>query len=468
MDRKKELVKSTAILMIGNMCTRFLSFLLLPLYTAIIETAEYGTFDLLISYASLFIPFVNWQLDQAVFRFVVESKDNQTRKNSIFSNILIFNVIQCIIFSIAISIIELYIEFYNLWFLIGYVVLNVIINFFLQFIRGIGNHFLYSVINFVSAAITIISNILFLIVFKMGFIGLFIASNASNFIVLIVIIVCIRPSKFFKFSYCDKKIIKDMCKYSVPLIPNNIAWWVISVSDRTIVSYFLGVEQNGIYTVANKFSMIFIGFYNVVNMAWTESVSLHFEDNDRDVFLSEIITIFYRLFCCGCLCITATMPFIFPIMIDVKYDDAYNQILILLFAMLMQVIVGLYSTVYIATKDTYKIAMTSALSALINIVSNLILVNYIGLYAASLSTFLAFGTMALIRYIDINKIVKMKISKFTTVSSIILAFIVTIAYYLKHLVICGIVLLVILVYSFYINRKMLNLGYRILKAKFLH
>ena len=47
MSRKTELAKNTAILTVGKLCTQCISFFLLPLYTAILSTEEYGTFDLL-------------------------------------------------------------------------------------------------------------------------------------------------------------------------------------------------------------------------------------------------------------------------------------------------------------------------------------------------------------------------------------------------------------------------------------
>ena len=76
MSRKTELAKNTAILTVGKLCTQCISFFLLPLYTAILSTEEYGTFDLLVTYSTLLLPLVNWQLDQGLFRFMLDySKD---------------------------------------------------------------------------------------------------------------------------------------------------------------------------------------------------------------------------------------------------------------------------------------------------------------------------------------------------------------------------------------------------------
>lgn len=104
----------------------------------------------------------------------------------------------------------------------------------------------------------------------------------------------------------------------------------MNVSDRTIIAHFLGTAANGIYSVANKFPNVFIQFYNILNLSWTETVSLHYGDE----FLTETMTSLFKLFAAVCFGIVACMPFVFPILINTKYNVAYNQILILMYAML--------------------------------------------------------------------------------------------------------------------------------------
>ena len=145
-------------------------------------------------------------------------------------------------------------------------------------------------------------------------------------------------------------IFKSVGTYSIPLIPNNLAWWVVNASDRTIIAHFLTTAANGIYSVANKFPNVFISFYNILNLSWTETVSLHYGDEDRDEFLTETMTSLFKLFAAACFGIVACMPFVFPIMVNLKYSAAYNQILILMYAMLFRVLVGLYSCVYATTE----------------------------------------------------------------------------------------------------------------------
>ena len=101
----------------------------------------------------------------------------------------------------------------------------------------------------------------------------------------------------YHISLFDKEELKAIIKYSLPLVPNQLSWWVVGASDRLVVSHFLGVAYNGLYSVANKFSTIYITFYNIFNMAWTESAALHFNDKDGEEYLNTTVnTLFPFIF----------------------------------------------------------------------------------------------------------------------------------------------------------------------------
>ena len=430
MSRGKELAKNTAILTFGKICTQFISFFLLPLYTAVLDTAEYGTYDLLITYSTLLLPLFNWQLDQGVFRFMLDVRDNVEGQKKIFSSVFAVNTAQSAVYVALIVIVSRFVNLYNVWFLALYVVALIYLNLLLQFARGQGKNVVYAVAGFISASVTVVLNVITLVILKLGLDGLYISTITAYILAVLYLVIAVKPWRYLRIKEIKLSVLKSVCRYSLPLIPNNLAWWVVNVSDRLIVSHILGVGQNGIYTVANKFSNVFISFYNIFNLSTL-----------------------YKLFSCACLGIVALMPFIFPIFINENYNEAYPQIPILMYAMLMRVIVGLYSCIYIAMKNTKKVAYTSAAAAVINIAVHLLLINKIGLYAASISTLVAFGSMAVIRYIDINKTVKMKISTPVLISSFVLGIALMISYYQQNTVLDIIFLVIVCVYSVAMNWK---------------
>lgn len=466
MSRQKDLAKNTAILTVGKVCTQCISFFLLPLYTAILSAEDYGTFDLFVTYATLLLPLINWQLDQGLFRFMLDYRGNKDEQKKLFSTLLLSSTVQNIIYVVLFICIEPFLKIENAYFLLLYVVLQVYNALFLQFVRGLGYSIKYTIASFISASATTVLNVIALVFLRMGLQGLFVSTLTAQLLTLVYLIISSRSWEYFSLKNARIGTFKKVGTYSIPLIPNNLAWWVVNASDRTIISHFLGTAANGIYSVANKFPNVFINFYNILNLSWTETVSLHYNDEDRDEFLTDTMTSLVKLFVAACLGIVACMPFVFPIMVNTKYSAAYNQILILMYAMLFRVLVGLYSCVYVAQKNAKKIAYTSISAAIINITVDLILINKIQVFAASLSTLVAFLSMFIVRYIDVNKTVHMRIKKPIAIGSILLSIMLIGTYYCNNKAIQFVALCITALYAVVTNVDMLRSGISLVKSRF--
>ena len=465
MSRQTDLAKNTAILTVGKVCTQCISFFLLPLYTAILSAEDYGTFDLFVTYATLLLPLINWQLDQGLFRFMLDYRGNKDEQKKLFSTLLLSSTAQNIIYVILFICIEPFLKIENAYFLLLYVVLQVYNALFLQFVRGLGYSIKYTIASFISASATTVLNVIALVFLRMGLQGLFVSTLTAQLLTLIYLVVSSRSWEYFSLKNARIGTFKKVGTYSIPLIPNNLAWWVVNASDRTIISHVLGTAANGIYSVANKFPNVFINFYNILNLSWTETVSLHYNDEDRDEFLTDTMTSLVKLFVAACLGIVACMPFVFPIMVNAKYNAAYNQILILMYAMLFRVLVGLYSCVYVAQKNAKKIAYTSISAAIINITVDLILINKIQVFAASLSTLVAFLSMFIIRYIDVNKTVHMRIKKPIAVGSVLLSVMLIGTYYCNNKVVQFVALCITAIYAVVTNMDLLKSGVNLVKSR---
>ena len=73
MNRSEELTKNTFIITLGRVSTQFITFLLLPLYTALLTTEEYGTVDLITTLVQFIVPVMSLMVDQGVFRDLLNS-----------------------------------------------------------------------------------------------------------------------------------------------------------------------------------------------------------------------------------------------------------------------------------------------------------------------------------------------------------------------------------------------------------
>ena len=454
MSRNKELAKNTMILTFGKICTQFVSFLLLPLYTAILEPEVYGIADLFNSYIYLIIPLVSLMLDQGLFRFLLECRNDKNRITTLFSTVLIINCAEILVYLIIYLIIQRYIGSKYKIFLLIDVIINIFLNTLLQFSRGIGKNGVYAISSFLSASMTVVSNVITLVFLKMGAWGLFISTVVGKSIALIATLILLKIWNYARLKSFSMDEAKHLMSYSLPFIPNQLSWWVISVSDRTIISWFLNVAANGLYSVANKFSSIYITFYNIFNLSWTESVSLHINDVDSKDFLENTINVMFKLFYALCIGIIAYMPIVFPLLINQQYNQAFNQIPILMLAVLFQVIVGLYSVIYVALKKSKEIAKTSFWAAVINIGVDVALIKFIGLSAASISTLVAYATMTVYRYFHIKKYVDVPLhNKFVY---LIVTIIVCFSYYINNFIINIFIALAITLFAIFTNKQFLK------------
>lgn len=453
MNRNKELAKNTIILTVGKICTQFVSFLLLPLYTSLLLPEEFGIVDLFNTYIALLVPIFNWQFENGLFRFMLDHRENKTWIKKVFSTVMITNIFQSIIYLAFFAIAQFLIVSEYKYFLAMDVFLNIFLNTLLQFPRGIGDNTKYSIASFLSATSTVALNVLFIAGFKMGALGMFWATVCSKILTIIYLIYSVKIWQYFSFRAYDRNLFKDISRYSLPLIPNQLSWWVVSASDRTIISYIIGVAANGIYTVANKFSTVFITFYNIFNLSWTESAALHINDEDGEFFLMDTINTMFKLFSSVCIGIIAYMPFVFSIMINEQYNEAYYQIPILMLAVLFQVVVGLYSVIYVSLKKSVEIARTSIYAAIINIIVDICLIKFIGLYAASISTLVAYASMAIYRYFHVKQFIDIKLNKKTVIWTIIMSLLTLVIYYSKKGIWMGGNAIVVTVYAIVTNKE---------------
>lgn len=466
MQREKAVAHNTAILMLGKICTQGISFVLFPLYTSILSQEEYGIFDLMITYSTLFLPLVNWQFDQGVFRFLLDHRGDDDGIKTVFSTVLFSCIIQTIAYACILLAVNYFHPVQHLLFLLIYVSLLMYTGLLLQFSRGIGSSKTYAVASFISATMTVVLNVITLVILHLGVQGLFLSCIIGQLSALAYLSIKNSIWRYINLKNYDRSTYRQISRYSIPLIPNNLAWWVVNASDRMVINHYIGIAANGIYTVACKFPNLFITFYNIVNLSWTESVSLHFNDDDRDTFLNEVMMVFFKLFSSCCFMIIALMPFVFPIMVNIKFSISYNHIYILMMAMLFRVLVGLYSCIYVAQKQSGKVATTSIAAAIINLSVDLILVGKIELYAASVSTLVAFLVMFIVRYIDVNRSINLKIETKSLILTLALGICLGIVYYSGNQYCQLITLVLVLIYSIGANYKTIKAGGRLVRRFF--
>lgn len=461
----KELAKNTAIISIGKICTQVVSFLLLPIYTGILSTKEYGAVDLIITYTALLLPIVTLQLEQALFRFLLEERENSNGIKIVLSDVCSINIFVIFLFSIIFYIVSPFIQSDYKFYLLLNLITSAYSAMMLQAARGLGDNVTYAVGSFLSAATIIILNILLIVGLQLGARGMMWSHIISAYVCGTYILLKTKIYKYISIHIPSKINVKKYFAYALPLIPNQISWWILAASDRSIILWKLGVAFNGVYSIAGKFSNLYSVMYNIFNLSWTEIISVHFNDDDRETIFSELQDIVVKLLICLYLGMVSIMPFVFPIMINSKYEEAYYQIPILMIGVFFSAMIGVMSAYYIADKNTKVIAKTTMICAGINLGLDVILMPFIGLFAASIASATAYFVMYIVRYIDINKRYGVKNSPKLLMVLGVSTTIVFGAYYSRNIIACGGCFICVCFMSVILNKSVIISGKNILMKK---
>ena len=431
MNQKKQLMKNTIIIAIGKLSTQIISYLLLPLYTSKLAPSEYGNYDFICTLSIFLCPIITLLMEESMFRYLIDANSKVERKKIItqtiiytFAGTVVFTVLASLIMGFGTDYTPMYITA-----IITFVISNILIGLSNALSRGLGKIKLYSISNFILGISTIILNIVFILALKAGAEGLLWANTIANAFTSIIIFGILKLPKYI--GKIDKPLMKDMIKYSVPLVPNSISWSIINMSDRIILTQMVSSAANGIYAMANKFPNIINVLYGYFYTAWKESAAKIVKDENKNQYYNSIYHDAKRFLYAVTICLIAVMPFAFPIFINEAYDEAYIYIPIVMIATYYSNLSSFYGGIFSAYKDTKIMGTTTIVAAVINLVVDLIFVNTFKIYAACFSTLIANLIVYFYRKKKLKKYLKLKELKWQ--GPMLFLAIICLAYYAKYI-----------------------------------
>lgn len=466
MNRNVELIKNTLILSIGTFVPKLMTLITLPILTACLNTTEYGNYDLILSLASLLIPVLTLQIQQAVFRHLISSKTIKNQKIYITVSLL-FVVMSFLIFcpiiylclglakveSVLRVLICIMLSTEGIYYLIG------------QIVRGIGKNLKYSFSVIVYSICNMISIVVLVWIMRMGLIGVIISLSIGYTMSCVYMLVVGDILKYFDIHCISFDYLKELLNFSVPIVPSSISLWIVNLSDRLVVTAFLGAGVNGLYSVANKVPQLYSTAYNIFNLAWTETASRAHDEENPVEYYSTLFKTLYDFLIGIMLILIAVTPLVFKILVNQQFEEAYAQVPILYFGVFFNSIVQFYAGIYIAYKRTKQVGISSAVGAVINLVVNLMFVKTIGLYAASISTAVSYLAIVLFRAYDLNKVIRIKYH-IGRICVGLVAFVLSAVFSYQHtgLSVCVCVVIAI-VYNLSMNRDILLNSVAVIKRK---
>ena len=455
MQAKDRLLKNVLIFSVGNLGSRFLVFFLVPLFSFYLTTSDMGFYDMVVVSVGVLIPIASMQLSESVYRWLLDSK-NKNFEEIISSSILTLAITVLCVFLLFI----LSTFFFNLKykFLIGgYFIVLCIYPYFLAVARGMRMNKLYALSGIINSIILVLSNWLLLTYFSLGVQALLISNIVACLLAVFVLIIGTKIYKYISVRRFSKVMMIKFIRYSSPLIPNAVSWWLINSANRFIILYFLGQESNGVYALASRLAMVLYAVNSIFSLAWQESAITEFDKEHRDKFYSDIFNKYFVLeLTIVALLIPISKIFVLNF-VGEDFRESWRYIPILFIGVAFAAFSAFFGTGYLSAKKTSGAFITTLTGAIINLIVAVILLPLIGLQGAAISIALGFVVTWVFRvyqtkkYFVINfNIKKMILVTLIAFSSTVLVFFVNNLYLLIGFTLTTSVLFYIL------NRILLN------------
>lgn len=465
MSRGGKLAKNTIILAIGTFLPKLASFITLPILTGKLTKESYGTYDLIVVLVSLFLPAVTLQIQTAAFRFLIDIRDKKDKVKSIITNITAF-IIPVSIIALLILYFCLYkIDFEVRILICLYYFLDIFGNSSRQIVRGLSENLKYSLSAIINSVAQLVFVVVFVWYFEIGLLGGVLALAVAELISVLYLFFSAKIYKFLDFKMISIKEIKRMLAYSWPMVPNSMSMWVMRVSDRLVITFFMNVSANAVYAVANKIPQLLTLAQTTFTMAWQENASIVSKDEDADRYYSDMYKTMFDLMA-GAMCmIIAFVPLLFIILVRGDYSEAYNQIPILLLGMFFYAMSAYLGGIYVAYMKTKSVGITTMIAAVLNVVIDVALIHFIGLYAASLSTLMSYVFLFFYRLIDVRKIIKIQYDLKHMILVFVFMTLVSILCVLQNSIVNIFNFVLATVVFLALNRQFLTLVFNMIKKK---
>lgn len=403
MGKYKRLLSNTAVLGAGTFASKVLVLLLMPFYTSILSTAEFGTADLISQTANLLIPLAAVGICDGIFRFTL---DSATDKRKILSTGLAILLTGSALMCGVAQLLRLFGTLKDhVWLIILYVIAANLHLAFANFIRAEGKNTLFAVQGIINTALTIILNIVFLVGFDMSSVGYVLSVVVADFSLCIILFVVAKLYRSISFRDVDKKVAADMLKFSIPYIPTTIMWLVTSVSDRYIVTAYRSVEENGLYAAAYKLPTLLSLVSGVFIEAWHFSAVKDSSDEERSGFFGMVYDNFMGfMFFCGA-CIIAGAQIFTRILLADSYFESWRYVPVLVIATIFSTLVSFLGSVYFLKKKSALSMLTAMAGAITNIILNFLLIPKWGAVGAAVATLVCYVLVYVIRAVNTKKYV---------------------------------------------------------------
>ena len=408
-----KLFSDTVILAIGTFGSKLLVFLLMPLYTALLSPSQYGTAELITGTANLIMPFACVGITNGIFRFAAEKG---TDREGVFSSgmvllgaglcgtVLLGAVALCIgaAWRTEILLVVLYVLAADLQAVCA------------QYVRAVDRTRLFAVQGILNTLVTVGFNILFLMAFDLGVTGYVLSTVVGNLLTTVFLVVSARLWRVFRFSHVSRTAMRELFRFSLPMVPTTICWLITDLSDRYLVSWFCGEAVNGVYSAAYKIPTIVNLVSGIFMQAWQFSAVVQSADGEEcSRFYSQVFRGFLSVIFIGSGGLILLSPWLCRLLLNSAYHEAWRYMPTLLCSAALESVVSFLASVYMVRKKSMHSFLTAVAGTGLNLLLNFLFIPRTGTFGgalgAAIATLIGYAAVWVLRMADVPRLLRFRL-----------------------------------------------------------
>lgn len=390
----KRLFKDSVIYTLPSLISRGMSFFLIPLYTRVLTTADYGSFDLFLIFVNIINLTIALEVSQGLARYFT-SEDNTNSKVLYASSAFWFTFAVYTVFSVSLLIVHKELSFIVMGqlnvesaFVLGilYIWSNGLFYLIQNQFRWELRSKEYAVISVIMSVATAFVSVLAAYFLGYGLEGLLFGLLIGNLIGGIFGLWLLRNTFRFRFSLIK---LKEMLIFSIPLVFSGVAVWLSLYIDRIMIKHLMTISDVGLYGLGYRVSSIaglaMVGFQG----ALTPLIYKHYHEKTTPPQLARIFRYFVTLILLIFILISFFAENILHLIVTEEFYYSYSVIIFLVPAIILSNMYIFAPGMAIAKKTSYFV-IVNIIGAILNIVLNYVLIPISGIQGAAVATLISY------------------------------------------------------------------------------
>lgn len=392
---KNESIKETLSFLMATLFAKGVSYIGFFIIVRILTKTEIGMIELFNSNVNFLLPFASLELHECFLRFTPQSSKD---KDKYRSNIFIMLILESIVMILLSLIVK------NKLLIYGILSLT-FVTYATYFARAENRKILFKLKELLGTILQY-SLLFVLIYFGFNYDGYIYAFIISNVIVATIIFIIMRKEVHICLEHVNTKNLKVLCSYAIPLIPNAFGWWIISSSDKWMIQWFVDVESVAVYSVATKFSSLIMMVLNNIYFVVQNRFFLSERNKERDQMCKLYIYVSILISIAGVL----IPSFILKVIVGSDYADGVKLFYLYAPTTMYWAFGAFYGIGSQIKKNTMSLTFTMAISAVVNVAINYILIPIIGIEGAIVGSVISLFVWFISRYLINKKVMEVELS----------------------------------------------------------